>query len=291
MNVLILGVTGMLGHAVWHKFQNDKSFNTFGTLRNPKGLAHFPFAMHKNILSNVDVLDQDQLINVFKQTKPQVVINCIGLIKQLETANDPLIALPINSLFPHRLAKLCALTNSRLIHISTDCVFSGKKGSYLESDCSDAEDLYGKSKFIGELTEESHAVTLRTSIIGHELNTKQGLVEWFLSQNTEVKGYANAIFSGLPTVELARVIKDFVIPNKDITGLYQVAAQAISKFDLLHLIAEQYGKMIIIKRDDALKIDRSLNGTRFNQQVHYKAPAWPVLIEQMQKQLEANNVS
>lgn len=281
MNVLILGVTGMLGHRMWHTFQQDNSYTTFGTVRNPNGLAYFPQAQHKNLLTNIDVLDQDQLIHVFNTTKPDVVINCIGLVKQLDSANDPLVALPINALFPHRLAKLCALTHSRLIHISTDCVFSGKKGLYLESDNSDAEDLYGKSKFIGEITQEKNALTLRTSIIGHELNSKQGLVEWFLAQNTPVKGYAKALFSGLPTVELARVIKQYVIPNKHISGLYQVAAQPISKYELLLLIAEQYGKKIIIEPDEAFKIDRSLNGTRFNALTHYEAPSWPMLIKQM----------
>lgn len=279
--ILVLGVTGMLGSAAFRVFSADAAHQTFGTLRSSAALRHFPQDSHAHLVTGVDVLDQDALVAAMARVKPDVVINCVGLIKQLADAKDPLTALPINAMLPHRLARLCELGGARLIHVSTDCVFSGRKGLYQESDLSDAEDLYGKSKYIGELHDLPHAITLRTSIIGHELGSAYALVDWFLSQQGEVRGFTKAIFSGLPTVELARVIKDFVIPNPELSGLYHVAAEPIDKFRLLSLVAAQYGKQIEIRPDAALVIDRSLNGARFTEATGYVAPQWPELIRRM----------
>ncbi|KTD72229.1 dTDP-4-dehydrorhamnose reductase family protein [Legionella tucsonensis] len=280
MNVLVLGVTGMLGSTVFHTF-NQTDAKVYGTLRDRKSVQYFPEHTHANLIPNIDVLDIDTLFRLFELIRPDVVINCIGLIKQLAAAKDPLLTLPINAMLPHRLAKFCALSNARLIHISTDCVFSGRKGLYLEQDVSDAEDLYGKSKYIGEVTELSHAITLRTSIIGHEISSNYALLEWFLSQENQVNGYTKAIFSGFPTVELARIIRDYVIPCPELHGLYHVAASPINKFDLLTLIAEIYKKKIRIILDEQIVIDRSLNGERFRAATGYIAPSWPELIEGM----------
>lgn len=284
MNVLILGVTGMLGSAVFRQFFGDMRYQVWGTLRSSSGLRHFPLETHSKLLCNVDVLDQDGLVAVLTSVRPDVVINCVGLIKQLSDAKDPLSALPINAMLPHRLAKLCALTKARLIHISTDCIFSGRKGLYTEADISDAEDLYGKSKFIGELHDLPHAITLRTSIIGHELGSNFSLIDWFLSQRGPVKGYAKAIFSGLPTVELARVIKDYVIPAHELCGLYHVSVDPIDKFSLLKLVADIYGKNIEIIADEQLRIDRSLDSSLFRQAIGYIPPSWSELIKAMYAQ-------
>lgn len=281
MRVMVLGVTGMLGNAVFRVFGQDTRFETLGTLRSANGKAHFPAATRDRLIANVDVLDQDSLCAVLAQTRPDVVINCVGLIKQLADAKNPLTALPINAMLPHRLAALCALSGTRLIHVSTDCVFSGRRGKYREADLSDAEDLYGKSKYIGEVHDQAHVITLRTSIIGHELATAHALVDWFLSQVGEVGGYSRAIFSGLPTVELARVIKDFVLPRPELSGLYHVAAEPIAKLDLLRLVAAEYGKDIAIRPDDRLVIDRSLDGSRFAEASGYTAPPWPALVALM----------
>jgi dTDP-4-dehydrorhamnose reductase len=282
--ILVLGVTGMLGNAVFRVFASDASHETWGTLRSSLALRHFPQDSHARLISGVDVLDQDALTAVMARVRADVVINCVGLIKHLAEAKDPLTALPINAMLPHRLARLCALGDARLIHVSTDCVFSGRKGLYVESDLSDAEDLYGKSKYIGELYDQAHAITLRTSIIGHELGSSHALVDWFLSQQGNVKGFAKAVFSGLPTVELARVMKDFVIPHPQLNGLYHVAAEPIDKFRLLSLVAAQYEKRIDIRPDDALLIDRSLDGSRFARATGYEAPDWPELIRRMHQQ-------
>ncbi len=281
MKVLVLGVSGMLGNAVFRVFSADAAYETWGTLRSGAALRHISPGSHAYLLTGIDVLDQDALVATMTRVRPDVVINCVGLIKQLADAKDPLTALPINAMLPHRLARLCALSGARLIHVSTDCVFAGRKGLYLESDLSDAEDLYGKSKYIGELHDVPHAITLRTSIIGHELNSNHALVDWFLSQEGSVKGFTKAIFSGLPTVELARVMKEFVIPHPQLNGLYHVAAEPIDKFRLLSLVAAEYGKQIEIRADDALAIDRSLDGSRFRNATGYVAPSWPELIRRM----------
>lgn len=281
--ILVLGLTGMLGSAVYKALCENEGFEVWGSIRgnalHPK-LKQFKSA---GVLTGLDVLDHDSLLAAFNKVKPDVVINCVGLIKQLENANNPLVALPINSMLPHRLLQLCSLSGARLVHVSTDCVFNGKKGNYLESDPSDAEDLYGRSKYIGELHEVPNAITLRTSIIGHELGSSFALLDWFLSQKAGVKGYSKAIFSGVPTSELARVIIQHVVPLPNLSGLYHVASEPISKLHLLQLIASEYGVQTTITPDDALVIDRSLCGARFQQASGYTAPKWPDLIRQMRQ--------
>lgn len=279
MKILVLGVTGMLGSAVF-KVLSSK-YEVWGTLRDSKGKLFFADDVHKRLIPGVDVLKQDELVTVLSDIRPDVVINCIGLIKQLPNAKDPLVALPINAMFPHRLARLCGLIGARIVHISTDCVFSGDKGLYVESDSPDASDLYGRSKHIGELTDYSHCITLRTSIIGHELGSRASLIDWFLAQKGQVKGFKKAVFSGLPTVELARVIGNFVLPNTKLSGLYHVSASPIDKYSLLLLVAEVYGKNIDIVPNESFQIDRSLDSSSFKDSVGYESPSWMQLVEDM----------
>lgn len=283
MRILVLGASGMLGNAVMKLFAKEGLHETWGTLRSESGMRFFPDDIQSHLISAVDVLNQDELLNVFSSIQPDVVINCVGVIKQLKNANDPLHVLPLNALFPHHLAKLCMVAGARLIHISTDCVFSGNKGGYTESDESDAKDLYGKSKYLGELHDYSNAITLRTSIIGHELNSNHALVDWFLSQEERVNGFRKAIFSGLPTVELAKVIHDWVLPKPELHGLFHVSAQPISKYDLLKLVTDVYGKSILIQPDDEFVIDRSLDSSQFQQASGYRPPDWQALIEKMHR--------
>jgi dTDP-4-dehydrorhamnose reductase len=280
MKVLILGASGMLGSAVMRTLSEKADLEVFGTLRSAGAARFFSPKIVEHLIAGCDVENHDALVSVFQRIKPDVVINCIGLIKQVADVEEPLLALPINSLLPHRLAALCALRKARLIHISTDCVFNGSRGGYTEEDLSDATDLYGKSKYIGEVY-APHAVTLRTSIIGHELQSAHGLIEWFLLQKKQCNGYNRAVFSGLPTVALAQLIRDVVIPRPDLSGLYHVAAKPISKFDLLTLIAKIYGKSIAIIPDDHLVIDRSLNADKLRRDTGFVAPDWPDLIQLM----------
>lgn len=278
--ILVLGAGGMLGNAVLRFFAASSDYSVTGTVRSGAALNLLPADVRGRLVTGVDVENLDGLTRIFAATKPDIAINCIGLVKQLTDAEDPLAAIPINSLLPHRLARLCAVAGARLIHISTDCVFSGKKGMYRETDTSDAEDLYGRSKFLGEV-DYPHAVTLRTSLIGHELNSAHGLIDWFFAQEGSVNGYERAIFSGLPTVELARVMRDFIIPRPQLHGVYHVAAQPISKYELLKIVAEVYGKAIQIIPDKRVVIDRSLDAGRFHQATGYMAPEWRDLIIRM----------
>lgn len=280
MRILVLGAAGMLGSAMIRVLSEKAGWQVYGTIRSASSRQFFPVEIGERLLAGVDVEQPDSLLQAFIRVRPAVVINCIGLIKQLADAEDPLQAIPINALLPHRLARLCELSGARLIHPSTDCVFSGKKGGYRESDPPDATDLYGRSKLLGEVS-YPHTVTLRTSIIGHELQSAHGLVGWFLAQSESCRGYTRAIFSGLPTVELARLVREVIIPHSELAGLYHVAAQPIAKFDLLQLVADVYGKKIDIIPSDNLVIDRSLNADRFHAATGYVAPGWRELIELM----------
>lgn len=280
MKILVLGASGMLGNAMVRVLTENPDWQVYGTIRSEGSKRFFHADIAARLLSGIDVEQSDSLMQAFISIRPDVVINCVGLIKQLADADDPLQAITINALLPHRLARLSELSGARLVHMSTDCIFSGDKGGYQESDRSDAKDLYGRSKYLGELA-CSHTITLRTSIIGHELQSAHGLVNWFLSQQERCNGYTRAIFSGLPTVVLAQIVRDVVIPRADLSGVYHVAAQPISKFELLKLIAEVYGKSIEVMPDDRLVVDRSLNADRFRMATGYAAPAWPELIHDM----------
>lgn len=280
MRILILGASGMLGHAMLRTLSAGGEHQVFGTLRSDGARRFFDEEHQQQLISGIDAEDQDALVRVFSRVRPDVVVNCIGLVKQLADAEDPLVALPVNALLPHRLARLCALANARLVHVSTDCVFSGRKGLYLETDEPDAQDVYGRSKLLGEVN-YPNAVTLRTSIIGRELNSHHGLVEWFLSRTGSVRGYTRAIFSGLPTCELSRVVRDYVLASPKLHGVYHVAAAPIAKYDLLQLVNRQYNKNISLEENADLVIDRSLDAERFNSTVGYNPPSWPDLVAMM----------
>ncbi len=281
VRVLVLGVAGMLGGAIFRTFSAEAGFEVWGTLRKNSAPEFLDDNVRHRVLLDVDAIDNDRLLSVMAKVKPDVVINCIGLIKQLESANDPIAALSINALFPHRLARMCQMTGARLVHVSTDCVFSGEKGGYLETDRPDADDLYGRSKLMGEIHDSGHAVTLRTSIIGHGVEPNRSLIDWFLAQEGSVRGFSRAIFSGLPAIELARVIKDYVLPAPELAGLYHVAAKPVSKLDLLRLVASRYEKVIDIVPDGSLVIDRSLDGSRFCRETGYQPPEWVDLVSLM----------
>lgn len=280
IKILVLGVTGMLGNTVFRLFSESSGYEVVGSARSKNVYKFFPQNLAKRVICDVNVDNVDDLIVLFERSKPDIVINCIGLVKQIVEADDPLRAIPINSILPHRLARLCKLVGARLIHLSTDCIFSGDKGMYTEHDESDARDLYGRSKYLGEIN-SSNSITLRTSIIGHELSGTRSLVDWFLAQEGIVKGYRRAIFSGLSTLEVARVIRDFVIPFPQLTGVYHLSVDPIDKFTLLNLIAKIYDKSVVIIPDDNLIIDRSLDSNRFRLATGFSPKSWRQLITEM----------
>ena len=227
------------------------------------------------------MLNFDVVTEVMAKVRPQAVINCVGIIKQLAAAKDPFLSVAVNSLLPHRLHRLCQASGARLIHFSTDCVFSGRTGNYTEDDPSDALDLYGRSKFLGETPGEG-ALTIRSSIIGRELGTASGLVEWFLSQRgRRVEGYTRAIYSGFTTVEMARIVRMILLEHSELSGTLHVSSERISKSDLLMLIRRAYALDVEIVPDDRVQIDRSLDSTRFRGLTRYAPPSWPQMIEEM----------
>lgn len=285
MKILVLGITGMLGHKAFEHFSSLKKYETFGTLRNEKDILKYfkNFNNQENIFSNVNALKIDEVYMVINKVSPDIVLNCIGVIKQLKESKDPLISIELNALFPHKLASFIENTETRLIHISTDCVFSGEKGNYSEKDFSDAKDLYGKTKFLGELNNYKNSITLRTSIIGPELKGKVSLLEWFKGQKVKTKGYVNAIYSGFPTVELINIIENYIIPNDKPYGLYNVSSYPISKFDLLNLIAKEYKKNILIEPFQNFKNNKSLNSDLFKKEFGYKPKTWKQMIFELRK--------
>lgn len=280
MNILVLGASGMLGNVVFRLLSEKIEWRVFGAIRSGADRNFFSSDASNRLLSEVDAGNFESIVRAYNIACPDVVINCIGLIKQLADADNPLEAIPINSLLPHRLAKLCDAFGARLIHISTDCVFSGDRGMYREEDYPDARDLYGRTKLLGEV-DYDHAVTLRTSIIGPELKGAHSLLAWFLSQSGSCPGFTRAIFSGVPTIVLANIIRDIIIPRVDLHGVYHVASEPISKFDLLSLIAEIYCTKIKIVPTSDLSINRSLDPTKLELETGYKVADWPELIKLM----------
>jgi len=281
--ILVLGAGGMLGHMLFSKLSGSEDMDVYGTVRNKdKIVGLLDVALCSRVIENVDANDFASIQRTISEIKPDITINCIGIIKQLPGSNDPVTAIGINSLLPHKIAGICAGAGCRLIHFSTDCVFDGKKGNYSEADAPTAADLYGRTKFLGEVAGQN-CLTIRTSIIGHELGTHYGLIEWFLAQKKTVSGYRKAIFSGFPTVEIARILSEYVIPDGGLNGLCQVSSEPISKFDLLKLVAKVYGKDIEIVPSDAVDENRSLDSDRFRRITGYKPPEWETLIEDMRE--------
>lgn len=283
--ILVLGGGGMLGHKVCELLP-AQGFDVYAAFRK---LPAEPAACYQSVhlLDGIDVLNDTALKQAFAQSKPDVVINCIGIVKQINEAYDRYLSVAINAFLPHRLNRLCQEYGARLIHISTDCVFDGKRGRYQETDLSDAEDLYGKSKYLGETDEtETNAVTLRTSIIGPELKTNtHGLLGWMLEQEGKtIKGFKKALFTGFTTAELTRIMTVIIKQQPSLSGLYQVASNPINKFDLLTLINDIYKLNVTIVPDENFVCDRSLVMQRFTAQTGYVAPSWEKMIMDMYNQ-------
>jgi len=273
----------MLGHKLWQTFRDR--FDTYATLRqSPSAYARFGIFDPARSIGHVSAGDFDSVVRAFETARPEAVVNCVGIVKQDAGAKDPLTSITVNALFPHRLAHLCRASGARLVHLSTDCVFSGRNGDYSEADASDAEDLYGRTKLLGEVDYEN-CLTIRTSMIGRELQGAHGLVEWFLGQrgHAAVRGFRRAVFSGFTTTALARIIGDILVERSTLRGVWHVAAEPINKFDLLSLVREVYGLDIEIEPDETFVCDRSLNASRFCEATGFTSPAWPEMIEAMRR--------
>jgi dTDP-4-dehydrorhamnose reductase len=279
MRLLILGGDGMLGHQLLKQWRRVHDVRV--TLRRDlSDYAPFGLFDRTNAFDGVDVRSAESLVGVFAEFQPEVVVNAVGIVKQRSDAKQAIPSLEINALLPHRLAQLCRVRGARLIHISTDCVFSGRAGGYNEESLSDAEDLYGRTKFLGEL-QDLGCVTLRTSIIGPELSRKTGLFEWFLAQRGSIRGFTQAIYTGLTTRELARVMQTVLERHPEAEGLYHVSTEPISKYDLLCMIRDRLGRNIEIIPDSTFRCDRSLKSDRFRTAFGYTPPSWPDLVAEL----------
>jgi len=279
MRILVLGGDGMLGHQLLKHLQPRHDVKV--TLRQDIG-AYTSFGLFRrdNAYDAVDIRSLDRLVEVMADFRPEVIINAVGIVKQRSDAKESIPSLEINALLPHRLAVLCKGIGARLIHLSTDCVFSGKKGSYRESDPSDAEDLYGKTKYLGEV-HEANSLTLRTSIIGRELSRHTSLLDWFLAQSGTVKGFTKAIYTGFTALEMSRIIERMLLEYPDASGVYQVSSDPINKYELLLLVREKLGHDIDIVPDNVFCCDRSLDSSRFRSDFNYTPPTWPAMIEEL----------
>lgn len=289
MRVLVLGAYGMLGHKLMQVL--DGPFEVYATARVRRDDVPDHVVRKDRLVTGVTAESTDTVTRAIADLRPAAVINCIGLVKQREAAKDPIPSLEINALFPHRLAVLCRAARARFVHFSTDCVFSGRKGAYRETDTPDAEDLYGLSKRLGEVSDPG-CVTVRSSIIGPELGGGVGLLDWFLrNRGGRVKGFTRAIYSGLTTVQMARVVGHILKEEPDLSGVWQVASEPISKFDLLRLIDRRFGLGIDVEPDSGFECDRSLDGTRFAQATRLVIPPWEAMIDEMAKDLERQQVA
>jgi dTDP-4-dehydrorhamnose reductase len=279
MKILVFGGDGMLGHQLLLRFQHLAE--TKVTLRQElQEYVSYQMFNRCNSIDNIDVRNFDKIVKVLETEKPTVVINAIGIVKQRSDSKEIIPSVEINTLFPHKLASICSILGSRLIHISTDCVFSGKDGMYTEQSESDATDIYGKTKYLGEVS-AVNCLTLRTSIIGRELSRHKSLFEWFLAQNEKISGYTNAIFSGFTTVELARILEKVIFEYPHLSGVFNVSSDPINKYDLLRIIASEFNHKIEIIPDSKFKCDRSLDSTLFRKSCNYTPPSWESMISEL----------
>jgi dTDP-4-dehydrorhamnose reductase len=267
----------MLGHKLVQRL--GCRMECWGTVRQATAdYVQYGLIEPARILENVDATDFDSVVRAIDQTGPSVVVNCIGILKQLPAAQDPIATLRVNALFPHQLALQCERAGAWLLHISTDCVFSGRRGEYTEGDVADAEDLYGRTKLLGE-PERPSTLVLRTSMIGRELHSRVGLLEWLVSQRgRRIKGYTKARFSGLTTLAIADLVADLVARPEPLTGLFHVGARAIDKYDLLCRLNRALTLGATIEADDRVEVDRTLNSQRFWRTTGFDRPEWDEMI-------------
>ena len=275
--ILVLGANGMIGNSIFNVLSKNKELNVYGTVRKKGNLDYY---LHpEKIIPNLDVTKKEEFHKFLINFEPEIVINCIGITKHNEKKNHELF-LNVNSTFSHNLKNFGDKLKFKIIHLSSDCVFSGKKGNYNEKDYPDSNEIYGVSKFLGEITSDPH-LTIRTSIVGHELETSFGLLEWFLSQKGECKGFKQAYFSGVTTLFLGNIIGKIILEKPNLSGLFHLSGEKISKFDLLKLFSKYYSKEIKIIPDKDLKIDRSLDSRRIYKALNIKSLSWEEMLSEM----------
>jgi dTDP-4-dehydrorhamnose reductase len=279
MKILILGGDGMLGHTLFGSFRDKYEVKV--TLRSElEQYRSYQIFTRDNSYCGVDVRNFEKVQSAIEDFRPNVLINAVGIVKQRKDSKEVIQSLEVNALLPHRLAAECSKFNTRVIHISTDCVFSGKVGMYNEESFADADDIYGRTKYLGELALKN-CLTLRTSIIGRELSRHESLFDWFMAQKTPVKGYTKAIFSGFTTIELSRIIEMMIVKFPEAYGLYHVSSQPISKYELLIMIRHFLHHNIDIIADESFSCNRSLSSDLFQKTFSYTPPTWLAMISEL----------
>jgi dTDP-4-dehydrorhamnose reductase len=277
----------MIGHRMWATL--SKKHETYGTLRRESlgRLELIPGLSKEKCFFGVDAYAINSISQVIQTVKPNVVLNCIGIVKQLKDSNDHLKSIALNALFPHQLAKICAENDVRMIQFSSDCVFDGVQGQYTESDFPNAQDLYGRSKALGEIDYLKNVVTMRTSSIGREVFPHGGLLEWFLgNQGKKITGYQKAIYSGFPTHRLAEIISEYLLPRPEISGVLHISSQPIDKLSLLQMIKKHFNLNIEIAEDQKVSIERSLDCSKFSDLTGFVAPAWQDMMVDLELDFE-----
>lgn len=278
--IVVLGANGMLGGSIFRYLTADTTHDVFGTVRSMQAANQIRTQGFQNLVADIDIINHVNLSHMLKDLSPKLVINCIGLIKQENKCKDPVSAIEVNSLAPHRIAEICKSIGAKLIHFSTDCVFNGSVGNYSEHDLADAIDLYGRSKLLGEVDYDGH-LTLRTSIIGHEIESNQSLINWFMSQTKPVNGFTKAIFSGFPTICIAEFLEKYVLRNSSLIGLYHLSSKPIDKYKLLDMVRRKYNLDILLRKFDEIEINRSLNSESLRNEVGFISDDWDIMIEKM----------
>ena len=280
MRILILGGDGMLGDELFRQLgeHHDVRVTLRQALDDYRGVGLFSA---QNAIDRVDVRDEARLAGALSDFAPDVAINCVGIVKQRPDAKSPVPSIEINSLYPHKLLALCSARGTRLVHFSTDCVFSGKTGGYRESDTPDPVDLYGHTKLLGEL-QDPPGLTLRTSIIGLELSRRAGLIEWFLAQRGKIRGFRRAVYTGFTTREMGRIVRRLLEQHDDLHGVWHVASAPINKYTLLVELAKKLRRSDIeIMADDTFACDRSLRADRFQAATEYAPPSWDKMLTEL----------
>jgi len=281
--VLVLGVNGLIGHTMYRKLKQE-GFEVFGTMRRAKiEFMQYDFLQADTIIDGLDVQEISNVSEVILQIQPSVVVNCIGITRRKDEISNSIQAIKINALLPHQIAKICQDMSIRMIHLSTDCVFSGDFGLYTEDSIPDASDMYGRTKAMGEVLDNPNCLTLRSSFLGTEISDRTELLEWLLSQKGRtIKGYTKAIYSGVSTVYLSSVITEILRHYPQLSGLYQIAPDTpISKYDLLCIAKNAFNIDVEIVENDSFVSDKSLSGARLKKVMNYRVPSWHDMLQEL----------
>jgi dTDP-4-dehydrorhamnose reductase len=281
MRILILGVSGLIGHKLLQELSSN--FEVFGTLHKSKvQYGNLSLFSGNNIIENIDVAEFEILKDVLYAVNPDVILNCVGITKRKIIVNNPLNALIINSVFPHQLANWAKINHKRVIHFSTDCVFDGRIGNYNELSLTTAEDTYGRTKALGEINYD-HSLTIRSSFIGQELFDRTELLDWFLAQNgKQIKGFKNTFYSGVSTIFMARVITNIISNFPDLSGLYQLAPEkSISKYELLNIAQKAFNVNIEIIPDEEHVHRPTLDASKLKNEINLIIPSWKEMMQEL----------